>query len=626
MLLSILMIVKNEEKYLEQCLQALQPVLEAVPSELIITDTGSTDGTLGIAQRYATTCLTTEWHDNFAAARNHGLRQAKGKWVCFVDADEMLQDPTELIEFFTSSEHKKYKSAGWYIDNVTTGGRILSNFIHRLVRREPDTKFEGAIHEKLVPRKNPDKRLVATSFTHYGYEDQTVTDKNKLERNRTQVTANYEKDPNNMHYILQYMDQLHMERQMDDYLALCREKLVTKKAQTRPADYHILFYKFIIGLSAKKEVDELIDAIESYFEQHSTPVYDTYPILSTYLAKAYEEKNNREKSIYYYQRYYEVATKELERSFLNHATSTMLALPRITQASVDAVMPSLVESYSKAGRFDIAEPMFEKMGIDIQDAYTIYAGENFHRWIEVYQHALTSANQDPTDPKVVAAISTMENLLRPTQRSAFNAKMLLDYPELNTYTRLLKLRLTHTARQSASLLLEELLQDEQANQWYYADALGYGLDYGLDIRPLLDRLASNNQLTDQALTHMIKLLGESLIDIIISYASSTNFLAAELDHHLLWLISELASKILLANQWDDQTNMDLLNIFTIVRESYLRVSAKQEQEWSRMDRFAVAVNQAYAQQDEPLPQALEQAAQTLPQLNFVMQPLIKTLV
>ena len=50
MLLSIGMIVKNEEKYLRDCLEGLKPILEQVESELIICDTGSEDTTIEIAK------------------------------------------------------------------------------------------------------------------------------------------------------------------------------------------------------------------------------------------------------------------------------------------------------------------------------------------------------------------------------------------------------------------------------------------------------------------------------------------------------------------------------------------------------------------------------------------------
>lgn len=52
MLLTIGMMVKNEEKYLERCLQALSPIVDVLDAELVIVDTGSEDRTVEIARKY----------------------------------------------------------------------------------------------------------------------------------------------------------------------------------------------------------------------------------------------------------------------------------------------------------------------------------------------------------------------------------------------------------------------------------------------------------------------------------------------------------------------------------------------------------------------------------------------
>ena len=79
MVLSIGMIVKNEEKYLERCLNGIKPILDNVDSELIITDTGSTDNTIEIAKKFTDKVFCFDWCDDFAAARNFGLKEAKGE-------------------------------------------------------------------------------------------------------------------------------------------------------------------------------------------------------------------------------------------------------------------------------------------------------------------------------------------------------------------------------------------------------------------------------------------------------------------------------------------------------------------------------------------------------------------
>ena len=69
-LLSICMILKNEIRCIEKCLKALQPLRDAIPCELVIADTGSTDGTREVAERYADILFDFTWINDFAAARN----------------------------------------------------------------------------------------------------------------------------------------------------------------------------------------------------------------------------------------------------------------------------------------------------------------------------------------------------------------------------------------------------------------------------------------------------------------------------------------------------------------------------------------------------------------------------
>ena len=69
-LLSIGMIVKNEMDCLQRCLESLTPLREAIPCEVVIADTGSTDGTRELAAQYADILFDFTWSNDFSAARN----------------------------------------------------------------------------------------------------------------------------------------------------------------------------------------------------------------------------------------------------------------------------------------------------------------------------------------------------------------------------------------------------------------------------------------------------------------------------------------------------------------------------------------------------------------------------
>lgn len=59
------MMVKNEEKYLDKCLNALKSILENLNAELIVVDTGSTDNTVEIAKKYTNKVYFHQWNNNF---------------------------------------------------------------------------------------------------------------------------------------------------------------------------------------------------------------------------------------------------------------------------------------------------------------------------------------------------------------------------------------------------------------------------------------------------------------------------------------------------------------------------------------------------------------------------------
>lgn len=82
--ITVCIIARNEEEHIEQCLRHLKKY----GWEIVVTDTGSTDRTREIAERYADKVADFEWIDDFAAARNYCASFASNNWILAVDCDE----------------------------------------------------------------------------------------------------------------------------------------------------------------------------------------------------------------------------------------------------------------------------------------------------------------------------------------------------------------------------------------------------------------------------------------------------------------------------------------------------------------------------------------------------------
>lgn len=91
--ISIIVPVYNAEKYLEQCIESIRSQT-FIDFELILVNDGSTDKSTGICNRHAkedSRILVIHQHNSgVSAARNNGIQEAKGQYICFIDADDII--------------------------------------------------------------------------------------------------------------------------------------------------------------------------------------------------------------------------------------------------------------------------------------------------------------------------------------------------------------------------------------------------------------------------------------------------------------------------------------------------------------------------------------------------------
>ena len=138
MYFSFIIPVYNAEKTIARCLESIQRQSFA-DFEVIIIDDGSRDNSLAICSKYAKKdkrfLVLHQENSSASAARNRGLKSAKGQYLCFVDSDDFISpDYLSCLYEETVREHVDAVFFGYH--SVNREGRILKSY-------QPPTGLDG---------------------------------------------------------------------------------------------------------------------------------------------------------------------------------------------------------------------------------------------------------------------------------------------------------------------------------------------------------------------------------------------------------------------------------------------------------------------------------------------------
>jgi len=163
-LLSVAMIVRDEEQVLPECLENLKSFVD----EICIIDTGSVDETISIAKSANAKVKCIPWQDDFAYARNESLKLCTGKWIFIFDADERLsaEDSVKLRQLVEKNIFCAYRlwtrnytqrtdrSDFQYAEKNNPWANEFPGWFPsakiRLFPNLPEIKFEGPVHETVL--------------------------------------------------------------------------------------------------------------------------------------------------------------------------------------------------------------------------------------------------------------------------------------------------------------------------------------------------------------------------------------------------------------------------------------------------------------------------------------------
>ena len=190
--ISLCMIVKNNENDIAKCLMSVKAIVD----EMIVVDTGSTDMTKALAEKYGAKTYVFKWTGDFGEARNFSLSQASCDWILILDADEVISpsDHDSLkktvketclkpaaLNFIVRNYVSYPNTAGWiqndgkYIEEAGTGFFLDEGRGLRLFPNNKNIRFDCYVHGSVQPsllKCGIEIRKCNIPIHHYGYLNQ----------------------------------------------------------------------------------------------------------------------------------------------------------------------------------------------------------------------------------------------------------------------------------------------------------------------------------------------------------------------------------------------------------------------------------------------------------------------
>ena len=169
MSLSVILITKNEEANLKDCLESV-----SFANEIIVVDSQSSDKTQEIAQSFGAKLeITSDW-PGFGPQKNRALNLATQEWVLSIDADERVTPELkeEILTVISSKDAANCYAiprSSWYCGRFMKHSGWYPDYVNRLFKRGTAKFSDHLVHERLLP-DGPVAKL-KNHFLHYSFRD-----------------------------------------------------------------------------------------------------------------------------------------------------------------------------------------------------------------------------------------------------------------------------------------------------------------------------------------------------------------------------------------------------------------------------------------------------------------------
>ena len=266
--LSVCLIVKNEERFLGQCLASVK----GLAHQVVVVDTGSTDRTVEIAREHGAHVHSFAWCDDFSAARNAALEHATGDWVLMLDADEEL--PPDQHAALRKLLHTP-SVISWRLPLQDVGREAEGcSYVPRLFRNAPGLFYAGRVHEQVFTsiegRRQEwglETRLGDATLRHYGYTKELTLERDKVGRNLRLLEQAVLETPGDTNLLMNYGLELtrsgRQEEGLRQYRAAFAVMAELPPALVSPEVREVLLTQFCAQLMAAKRHAEIVQVLAS---------------------------------------------------------------------------------------------------------------------------------------------------------------------------------------------------------------------------------------------------------------------------------------------------------------------------------------------------------------------------
>lgn len=253
--IGLVMIVKNEEKGLEQ---AILSAVDLVDYIKIAVDDSTTDKTAEIAKRYADELVYFKWQDDFSTARNNAQQGVKTDWLLFLDGHEYIEQAINIKKIL------KPEIGGILAKVVMDNGTEFRN--PRLYKN--GYTFSGKVHEK----QNAQNLVINDNLVikHDRLNSQTAEAAKEREQQRNDqipriMGAQLAKNPKNIRASFHLA--LHAQSRGNYKLARKYQKIYLKYSKIKAERWFVFFNQSLNYLTEGKLNRALISAYRAECEE-----------------------------------------------------------------------------------------------------------------------------------------------------------------------------------------------------------------------------------------------------------------------------------------------------------------------------------------------------------------------